>query len=138
MTVDEAELHVKWLAQLHDELWVTKCSAGQAWSCEHRRMTDDEWARVQSIITTERLICEPINAQMGFGFGMRLYEHEQYPGTGPTFLLTLTGGHLPEPSDTRFDAGWAAYSPYTHNDDNANALEYAGFEPLRPKGHYAY
>lgn len=99
-----------------------------------RKITEDEWARVQAAVTELGLICAPHNACMGFNFGVAFYAAPTYPGLPPEFLLELTGEHF----DLRFKDAWARLSPLTHNDANAARLALFGFRELREESYYDY
>lgn len=105
-------------------------------------VTAEEWRRIER--AAAHCIVEPINACMGFNFGLNLWQPMEPDSEAfsiahriklkPTPLLAITGGHF----DTRFEATWEKMSPLSHNMKNATKLKLYGFEPPREQGHYDY
>ena len=108
---------------------------------EKRRLTEDEWQRVQDIIKEHGLGVQMINACMGFGCGIKLWEPPEYPCVPPAFMVTITQDHIPvaegEPTP-RFDAAWEVFHPLASTEENARLLEFMGIEALKAKVSYEY
>jgi hypothetical protein len=64
------------------------------------RLKNAEVVRLFTILADADLVIEPISHGMFGGVGLRVYEHEQFIGTGPEHLLTIVDKHLPETSTT--------------------------------------
>jgi len=136
----------QWLRALDAQVWQehqgrSHRGGGRKYRTVYRKLTETEWDRVRFLIDEEGYLT--MMAVMGFGFtcGMLVMEHPEpvYPGVPlePKLVLALESGHLPQEED-RFEAGWRAFSPFTHNARNARWLEQYGMEKPQPKGHYEY
>lgn len=108
-----------------------------------RQLTKDEWEFVQSVMREGIVIVRPVNCQMGFGFGLVLYEipaDPVYPGVPrdkPREVLMIEGAHLSGKYEG-FSTAWDQMSPFSHNASNgALLLEYFK-ERLESKSHYNY
>jgi hypothetical protein len=114
---------------------------------EARHLTGDEWVKLQDIIQRNDLICELQTTGWGFYVGMALYWENPpvYPGVPVQLdlLIFISAKHLPEdliPSGPRlhFRAGWDAFSPFTHSDENAQRLVSVGRPKPREQAYYDY
>lgn len=154
-----------WLLGLHGAIWAAKKGTRMVgmrqepytyWA-ESRRLTVEEWARLEAILREQRPITEFVNSGFGFGCAMRVFDDPVdpvYPGVPqevPDLLLVVDKNHLPldgrveqvgkkvVPADrTYFEDGWQAFSPYTHDPDNAARLVAVGLTAPRPKSDYEY
>lgn len=146
-----------WLKALHDDLWPKNHKPDSPVSIRAlRRMTREEWDRVFKLIEDERLVCEMTSVNMFGGYGVRVYAHEPFPGTGPDYLLLVHEDHLPTP--TRFevlqdeapqprtkkvpgsgrDDAWELFSKYTHSAENRKFLKKYKLEDPRDRHYYDY
>lgn len=105
-----------------------------AWSEETRPLTDDEMAGILG--ATTRLIVEPHNACMGFGFGITLWVPPLFPGLECAYLISVTNRHIS--TTAGFDAGWEKFWPHVDTEQNRAWLAHHGFEPLKDRGSYDY
>jgi hypothetical protein len=142
---------VEWLVAIDGQIWhevthrMRANMSGHEWDQKSRaltrKMTNAEWERVQRAIREHGLLTSLHNCGFGFTCGMAVYEHAApiYPGIPIVLrrLLFLESRHLPFKED-RFEAGWAAFSPFTHSDQNAAWLRQYGMEEPKQKGHYDY
>lgn len=166
----------QWLKDLQDDLWPPQKEEPDDGSIEAalrralpkkkrpvivleatRRLTHEELQRVCTLIENEKLLTSMFSKGMFGGHGMYVFEHEQFPGTGPEHLLTLTEDHLPDPSlyqrlDTLdappkkkekhpgcgTDESWELFSKYTHSDENREWLKKYKMDPPRERGYYDY
>lgn len=142
---------LEWLVDLDTQIWrntehVMRANmSGHTWTQKSRelvrKLTFDEWGRVQAIINDEKLLTSLHNCGFGFTCGMAVYEHPTpiYPGIPlePRRLIFLESHHLPFKED-RFEAGWMTFSPFTHAKKNAEWLAQYGMEPPKEKVYYAY
>lgn len=101
---------------------------------ERRKLTKPELRRAKTAIKKLKLIVEPVNACMGFNFGINVYDGPPFPGLPPKLVVSITGHHL----DTRFAETWKKLSPLSHNKENEARLKLFGFEPLHDEAHYDY
>jgi hypothetical protein len=118
---------------------------------ERRKITADELDRVKEVIAASRsggkdtFVVEPVNACMGFNFGVNIYAAELEPDEEEFALehgikittrpvLSITGHH----TDTRFEETWKLLSPLSHNSVNEALLRRYGLGQLREKGYYDY
>jgi len=127
------------------------------WYTEARELETTEWQLVEAFIEANRqlVICEPHNACMGFGIGMRLYEVQPPIAPGLPIaeqyehLCSITSTHLvrcrnsgspfqSKPHERSFDVGWRLFSPHTHCGVNADLLQRYGFDPPASKTSYDY
>lgn len=121
------------LRKLHDEVWEKTSGPRPMW-VESRKIENEELLAIVRWAKDNDGICEPINACMGFGFGVRLWEPPTQPGLSPDFVLTVTSKHL----ELKFEEGWRVLSLMTHNDRNEHLLKHFFDIPLQPKSHYEY
>lgn len=135
------------LEKLQEKLWVEHYDSRSRtkWASETRRLTEEEWADVQTAIRERHLICVPHNACWGFGIGVGFYEQPPhvYPGAEvkPVHVLSLTQSHLPlltGGKEPRFNEGWEVFSPLTHSKENAALMVEYGFGKPGPKSDYEY
>ncbi len=101
---------------------------------ERREITVDELKRFKRTVRRLQLIVEPVNACMGFNFGVNVYRGPSYPGLPPEPVVSITGHHLGTP----FEKTWKILSPLSHSPENEARLRLYGFEPLREKSCYDY
>jgi hypothetical protein len=142
---------LEWLVWLDGELWhevtytMRANMTGHTWNQKSRtltrKLTDEEWVRVQNIIRKHNLLTSLHNCGFGFTCGMWIYEHPIpiYPGIPlePRGLLFIESHHLPFKED-RFEAGWTAFSPFTHSGQNAAWLKQYKMEEPKGKSYYDY
>lgn len=146
----------KWLRALQEDLWPPRPPSKLTIKLEAKRpLTKAELARVEACIEEHDLVAEMICTSMFGGYGMRLYSHELFPGTGADFLLTLVEDHLPVP--TRYDHimgtvkespkkvpgegrtdAWKVFSKYTHDEGNRRMLRKYGLQDSRDRWAYDY
>ena len=136
-----------WLAKLQSELWErdTRDLLTTA-----RRLTGEEFQRIQRLIGDEPLVTRMGTSNFGFKFCLDLYEHPVTPGVKPMFLLSISEKHLPPPSGLervladdgkkwdRSDFAWETFSRYTHSDLNRQWLDFYGWEAPKERRHYEY
>jgi hypothetical protein len=138
----DIEIDLAWLRHLSKDLWREyedrSCRWGGKRSCETRRLTEAELARILDIIETHRLPTTMRGACFGFGCGMLLWEPEPaplYPGADvrPDPVLFITQDHLPLSEAlgsmrdrTTLDDGWRVFSPFTHSAENVDLLRRCG------------
>lgn len=145
-----------WLAKLEHDIrgvHLQQTRTGNLVECgndtpmgEHsRRLSFEEWGRIQALIREHDLIAVPRNACMGFGCAITLYEELEpiYPGVPPQprKLIDITQDHLPGASrehGPRFNEAWAQFSPFTHTDRNKQRAKREGLGTIREKSHYDY
>lgn len=159
-----------WLKALNADIWTTKNSMKQVgylrepcvYYEEARRLTPEEWDRLEAVLRDERPMVELVNSGWGFGCAVRVYDDPidpPYPGVPPLvpdLLLVVDKNHLPlegrikevpslgrkkkvVPADrTTFEDGWRAFSPYTHPFDNGRRLVACGLPLPQPKSYYEY
>ena len=153
---------LEFLKQLKEETWTrTQPSRGfeKGMAVEKRRLTDEEWARVQAIFKDDpTVLYEMTNACMGFGCGMHIgiMEPSTFPGVPNSvkWVGLITQEHLPLSvcelrvegergyegyrDRTFFEDGWRAFFPYTHTPTNTQNLKDYGRPAPKSKGHYEY
>jgi len=141
---------IAWLRILHEELWVKKPSPRAA-----PTLTKEEFERVLNCIEKYKLVAEMVSTHMFGGYGMQLYEHELYPGTGPQLLVLISEDNLPVP--TRYDRilgtaqeppkrkpgsgrddAWEIFSRYTHSEQNRKWLKEYKLHRSEERVHYDY
>lgn len=146
----------KWLTALDAELWPPKEKKGTTITLEAERpLTHVEFKRICTLIEDHGLLTSMFCTSMFGGYGMDVYEHEPFPGTGPTHLLRLVEDHMPVPHPVlvieegydkhirpgggvgRTDA-WESFSRFTHSEQNAAWLKSYKMDPPQPRGHYDY
>lgn len=133
---------LEFLEKLSGEIWEEHQSemvanmSGHRWQqtvyTVKRQLTDDEWAKVKEY--AQEYIIEPCNAGMGFNFGITFYQAPAFPGLPPQPVFALEGKHFNE----RFEEAWARLSPLSHNNANAQKLDWAGFDLPKGKTFYEY
>ena len=157
---------IAWLKKLQEDLWPPEPPppprargnpyAGMKIELDAKRtLTKKEFERVLGCIKKHKLVANMFSTSMFGGYGMKLYEHEPYPGTGAQFLVTIIEGHLPVP--TRYDriAGnvkekpkkhpgcgredaWKVFSKYTHTKQNRAWLKQYGLPEPHDQSYYDY
>jgi hypothetical protein len=101
-----------------------------------RIITDSEWKGIKKVVEKYNLICDPHNAEMGFGFGIAIYDGPPAIGLEPEFLIEISNSHFG--TESRFNEGWRILSPLSHNKKNEEKLKLYGFDPLKDKDYYDY
>jgi hypothetical protein len=153
------ERDIEWLRELDGELWEDKWMTDRYRGGRYvktelpRRLTDEEWRRVKSIVERQRLPVTMSNTRFGFGVGLVIFEPERewiYPGveeeSRPPALTMISQSHLPK-SESSFDGadkrclfedGWRCFEPLTHAQDNFEVLRRCRLKEPGTKGDYAY
>jgi len=119
-----------------------------------RPLTFLEFKRVCELIEARGLVTRMFSASMFGAYGMDIYEHEPFPGTGPVFLLRLVEDNHPDPhpleiadgyrkhvrqgGGTGRDDAWESFSRFTHSEQNREWLKSYHMDPPRERGHYDY
>jgi len=110
-----------------------------------RRLTFDEWGRIQHLIRKHDLICVPRNACMGFGCAITVYEESEpvYPGVPPQpeRLIDITQDQLPGASEEygpRFKEAWEMFAPFIERDGNKERAKQEGLGDILDASHYDY
>lgn len=148
MAKKKEEEHLLFLKTLQKKLWVEGTGYDQFrghYTYLHEKrgaLTETEFEKVKE--AAPYFIVEPVNACMGFNFGLNFYvplekEAEEFAlGHGIKLtaepIFAITGAHF----DTRFAETWVKLSPLSHNKENEEKLQKYGFEPLREEGYYDY
>lgn len=138
-----------WITRLQDSIWepyqtdhINRARGTYTAYREKRRVTVAEWRKLSSIISQKKtLFCEMINACMGFGFGVCVYESRLFPGTEPRHLLTVTSDHFEDPSKppkAKDDKSWSRFKKLVYSARNVRLLEFNGKEKPREKSYYDY
>ena len=131
MTIDE-------LKALQEKLWQEHISPGRygrIWYSEARKVTFPEWESIKLAIKEHQLAVHMVNACMGFGCGIELYQPPQYPGLPAEYLIKITTGHF----DMTFGEMWDGFFyPLASTDRNAELLEICGLQQLRSRVYYEY
>lgn len=91
-----------WLKQLDKDLWPPDHKNGVVSLEASRDLTHDEYERLTRILDEGNVVLEMICTNMFGGYGIRIYDHEPYPGTGAQYLACITEDHLPA-TKTRFE-----------------------------------
>jgi len=99
---------------------------------QRRQINDNEWAKVKKI--AKNFIIEPINAGMGFNFGLLFWKHPTFPGVPPEIVYSIEG----EAFGMKFKEAFKKLSPLSHNKKNAELLKQYQFEPPKGDDHYDY
>ena len=149
----------EWLKALNESLWPKDRKNRSPVKLEaHRQLTHKEKERLFKILDTHLAVVEMFCTNMFGGYGINVYAHEQYPGTGPDFLLAITEDNLPprsrlsridgetEPAPEKFpgcgrDDAWELFSKYTHTEQmKVWVNEYRRFKlnPPRDRSSYDY
>lgn len=156
---------IAWLKKLQEDLWPPKPArkkrfdpyAGPEIKLEAKRtLMREELERVLACIEKHKLIAEMFSSNMFGGYGMSLYDHELYPGTGAQFLVAIIEDHMPvatrydhisgnlPPEPTRRGQGcgredaWKVFSKYTHSPENVEWLAKYKLQPSRYQSYYDY
>jgi len=136
----------EWLAALDKQIWQEHIDRDWQRGDRHyrtvfRKLTPAEWDRLQRTVREEGYLTSMHNCGFGFTCGMMIYEHPEamYPGVPlePKGLLFVESHHLPQKED-RFEAGWQAFSLFTHSEQNTKWLAQYKMDPPKSKGHYDY
>lgn len=120
---------------------------------EGRQLEVHELDAVKRAVVEHGLIVEPINACMGFGFGIRIYKGTpaHWPGMDPEkeYLCCITSRHLcfdraehspfsENDKDRSFALGWRLLSPLSHSEANVDLLQQFGFDKPKDRDFYDY
>lgn len=102
-----------WLKELEAELWPPQDERSPGMKImdqiagvepdfkkPREKLTEEEVLRLFELLRMTHLVVEPVSYGMICGIAIRIYDHEQYIGTDPEYLLCITDKHLPEVSDT--------------------------------------
>lgn len=146
-----------WLKELHAELWPEQAKKkGPVIAIDALRpLTTLEFTRLSDLITTRGLVTSMFSSNMFGGYGMDVYEHEPFPGTGPVFLLRLVEDNHPDPHPLQIseegykkhirrgggvgrDDAWESFSRFTHSKQNREWLTQYRMESPFDRGHYDY
>lgn len=147
----------EWLKALNEKLWPPDHKNGVVSLEASRQLSNNEYERVTRLLDEENLVLEFISTNMFGGYGLRIYDHEPFPGTGAQYLGTLIEGHLPA-KRTRFERdvlkpgkkapdhtpgsgsqrAWDYFSKYTHTDKMKALCKQYKLEAPRGQGHYDY
>jgi len=118
-------------------------------------LTQEELDRILDLVREHKLLTSMFSSNMFGGYGMHVYEHEPYPGTGPSKLIAITEDHLPPPTRLERAVGdgekrpkkhpgcgrddaWEMFSPFTHSEQNREWLKSYKMEPPRDRTYYDY
>lgn len=145
---------IEWLVGLHEELYRDE-GQNRIQVVSSRRLTNQEFARVLAAIEKHKLVAEMVCTSMFGAYGMRLYEHELYPGTGARELVLINEEQLPVP--TRYehmegtakpiperrsgcgrDDAWEVFSKYTHAEQNRVWLKQYKLQESKYRSYYDY
>lgn len=160
---------IEWLRKLQNDLWPSKPKPERSLFNRRsdgdditikleakRTLTKEEFERVLGSIEKHKLIAEMFSTSMFGGYGMKLYDHELYPGTGAQFLVSLIEDHLPVA--TRYDHisgnlpeepkrrgqgcgredAWKVFSKFTHAEQNVEWLTKYRLQPSQYQSYYDY
>lgn len=136
------------LRELQKELWPTPHGSGNGIKIKAKRpLTASEVKTIFNAIEQEKLLTEMFSANMFGGYGMDVYEHESYPGTGPVFLLRITEYDLPKELNSQLGKpsggsgstdAWNLFSKYTHSAQNKEWLQMYKLPAPQERYHYDY
>ncbi len=145
-----------WLKELHTELWPEGHRKKDRIELEaHRPLTVPEFQRVRELVETRGLVTAMFSSSMFGGYGMDLYEHEPFPGTGPIHLLRIVEGNHPDPHPLQVseegykkhirrsggvgrDDAWESFSKFTHSERNREWLQFYKMDPPKDRSYYDY
>jgi hypothetical protein len=123
------------------------------------KLTRQEVLRIFQLVEEADLFTMLYSSGTICGVGIIIFEHEQFPGTGPEELLHFSEEHLPEsgvpsvydrlkgkkppkkkaraPGDCDPDA-WELFTKFTHTEKNRRWIDQYGLEMHFDKQHYDY
>ncbi len=101
-----------------------------------RKLTNEEFKRFVEI--APNFLCEPMNCQSGFNFGLRVYHMPDVVDVPPQPIFFISGEFLPEGMNERFDGSWEALSPLSHSEVNKQRLAFYNMQEPQSRGEYAY
>jgi hypothetical protein len=173
-----------WMKELNGELWspedkrtpmektideIIKNSDGPTWEARKRaippppplpreKLTNAEVLRIFEILRASPVVAEPVSYGMICGIALRLWDHENFVGTGPEHLLTIADKNLPAPSSkswhrkllgadytgqTKIAGGinndaWDLFMLYSKADRNLDWLKQYNLTAPRERLHYEY
>lgn len=145
---ESLKVDISALRKLQKELWPTPHGSGNGIKVKAKRLlTVIEVKIVLDCIEQNKLLTSMFSANMFGGYGMDIYEHENYPGTGPEFLFRITEYDLPKELNSKFNKAsggtgsidaWNIFSKYTHSDQNIEWLKMYKMELPHDRSHYDY
>lgn len=91
-----------WLKNLEKALWPPTHKNGPVSLEASRDLTNKEYETLTRILDEGNVVVEMICTNMFGGYGIQIYEHEPFPGTGAQYLACVTEDHLPA-KKTRFE-----------------------------------
>jgi hypothetical protein len=97
-----SEVDRDWLKKLDSSLWPPDHKNGVVSLEASRDLTNEEYETLTRILDEGNVVVEMICTNMFGGYGIRVYEHESYPGVGLQYLCCVTEDHLPS-EHTRFE-----------------------------------
>lgn len=140
-----------WIAKLNGSIWAHKpaqyfANLSRTYhsyikSETARRVTAAEWKKLLKTIESFGLVCEMTNANMGFGFGMRIYKSPDYPGLPLELLLYVTTEHFEDcnkPRPDGYDREWSRFKKLVYAPKNIEALVFHGLGKPKDKNYYDY
>jgi hypothetical protein len=144
-----------WLRALQTALWPKSRPKDRFEIDASRPLTFLEFERVRKLIETRGLVTSMFSSSMFGGYGMDVYEHEPFPGTGPLHLLRLVEGNHPDPhplevSETGYDRhirkpggvgrddAWESFSKFTHSERNREWLQGYMMDLPKERSYYDY
>lgn len=150
----------QWLVDLNGKLWPkehtgTNPNIKSRISMDAlRTLTWEEFKEVERLVEQRTLLTSMICTGMFGGYGMDVYEHEVAPDLGPTLLVRLVEGHMPDPHRIQIAEGynkhirpgggrgrqdaWEFFSKFTHSERNAGWLASYKMRAPRDQHHYDY
>lgn len=134
------------LKELNKSLFPTPQGGGNGIKLKAvRKLTAKEVQVIFEVIEHCNLLTSMFSANMFGGYGINVYDHESYPGTGPTHLLTITEFDLPPEMNAKdgqaamgsgSEDAWNLFSKYTHSDQNRAWLKM--YKMSEPQERYYY
>lgn len=134
------------LRELNKDLWDNP--ARKDLKVQARRiLTAQEIDLIFQTIEAHNLMTDMFSANMFGGYGMDVYQHEPYPGTGPQFIFRMTEYELPPEMNAKFgkasggsgsNDAWKLFSKYTHSQQNKEWLAMYKMEAPKYRSYYDY
>ncbi len=157
---DLTEEERQWLQALNEELWPPltvderRAGKGRIKLEASRTLQWTEFQQVLKLVDERRLLTSMFSSGMFGGYGMSVWEHELFPGSGPTPILRLVEDNLPDPHRLQVregydkhvrkepgvgrDDAWESFSKFTHSETNKEWLKSYRMDPPRERSHYDY